>query len=39
LVAGTFPVVKRQSELKISETNAGAKPAKSTSAAAAQGVC
>jgi len=28
--AGAFAVVKRQSELKISEANAGAKPAKCT---------
>ncbi|GAT62537.1 hypothetical protein PJIAN_296 [Paludibacter jiangxiensis] len=30
--AGAFAVAQRQSELKISEANAGAKPAKYTSA-------
>jgi len=30
--AGAFAVVERQGELKISEANAGAKPAKCTSA-------
>jgi len=32
LLAGAFAVVERQSELKISEANAGAKPANCTSA-------
>jgi len=31
-VCGSITVAKRQSELKISEANAGAKPAKCTSA-------
>jgi len=37
--AGAFAVAQRQSELKISEANAEAKPAKCTSAANEQSVC
>ncbi|MGC3979610.1 MAG: hypothetical protein QM751_16120 [Paludibacteraceae bacterium] len=38
-VAGAFAVARRQGELKISEANAGAKPAKCTSASQSAGEC